>query len=426
MQTKQKTADHGLVGRIVGLTAVFTLFFEVFGGVARYVLANADALFVNNIPSSLSVLLLGAYFLRIGAKQKMEPFMMGVAAWCGIYLLYAVVNGLSFMQSVFGFYIWALFLLGILVCVYEQEEFVFRFLPLAWLCTVIGVIVNYFTVFPWTGMSYVSHGIQVEMGVKWWAVAGVERLAGFSHASYSAASTILFCLAYILASQRYSILTKILYYIASDIALYLTTSKTEIFVLIALPLVMTGYAYLKKTIPNSMISYNWMHASQLSMAALIIILPLVLGSDSLFDIPDVEFFTTNSLIDRIEDTWPAAFSLFSQSGNYLLGRGIGGIGVAQLTDEPFLYTYGDNLFVFIIVTGGLFLTVPLFAGFFRSQKAMFFSNPAYFETLTLMNFCVLGMGLMTGVIEGSFSALLFGFLVARCYITPSFAKIQTT
>ena len=424
MQTEQKLSNHGLVGRIVGLTAVFTLFYEVFGGVARYVMADAGALFVNNIPSGLSVLLLGAYFLRIGAKQKMEPFMMGVAAWCGIYLLYAVVNGLSLMQSVFGFYIWALFLLGVLICAYEQEEFVFRFLPLAWLCTVVGVIVNDVIAFPWTGMSYESHGIQMQMAVKWWA-EGVDRLAGFSRASYSAASTTLFCLAYILSSQRYNLLTKTLCYIASGIALYLTTSKTEIFVLIALPLVMAGYAYLKKAIPNSMIYYNWARTSQLSMVVLIIILPLVLGSGSLFAIPNFDFFTSDSLIDRIEDTWPAAFALFSQSGNYLLGRGIGGIGMAQLTEEPFLYTYGDNLFVYVIVTGGLLMTIPLFAGFFRNQKALFFANPAYFETLSLMIFCVLGMGLMSGVIEGPVSALLFGFLVARCYITPGFAKNQT-
>ena len=97
--------------------------------------------------------------------------------------------------------------------------------------------------------------------------------------------------------------------------------------------------------------------------------------------------------------------------------------MAQLTEEPYLYTYGDNLFVYIFVTGGLFLTIPIFAGFFRSQQTIFHTNPAYFETLILMSFCVLGMGLMSGVIEGPVSAMLFGFLVARSYITPSFAKV---
>ena len=352
----------------------------------------------------------------------MEPFMMGVLAWCILYLLYAVANGLALMQSVFGFYIWALFILGVLVCAYEQEEFVFRFLPLAWLCTVAGVIINDFIDFPWTGMSYESHGIQMQMAVKWWA-EGVDRLAGFSRASYSAASTLAFSLAYILASRRYGILLKTLCYGTSGVALYLTTSKTEIFILAALPLVMAGYAYLKATIPNSLIYYNWGRLCQVGMVVLIIMLPLALSSGSLFDIPNFDFFTSDSLIDRIEDTWPAAFHLLSQHGNYVLGRGIGGIGMAQLTEEPYLYTYGDNLFVYIFVTGGLFLTIPIFAGFFRSQQTIFHTNPAYFETLILMSFCVLGMGLMSGVIEGPVSAMLFGFLVARSYITPSFAKV---
>ena len=96
--------------------------------------------------------------------------------------------------------------------------------------------------------------------------------------------------------------------------------------------------------------------------------------------------------------------------------------MAQLTEEPFLYTYGDNLFVYAFVTGGLFLITPLFVAFFRNQQILFLTKPAYFEMIALISFCILGMGLMSGVIEGAVSAMLFGFLVARAYITPSFAK----
>jgi hypothetical protein len=156
------------------------------------------------------------------------------------------------------------------------------------------------------------------------------------------------------------------------------------------------------------------------MTALIILLPLTLGANSLFAIPNIDFFTSDSLIDRIQRTWPDAFHLFAQSGNYIVGRGIGGIGMPQLSEEPFWYTYGDNLFVYVLITGGLFLTAPLFAAFFRSQRAIFTARPAYFEMLALMNFCVLGMGLMSGVIEGAVSGMLIGFFVARGYMKPSF------
>ncbi|MDR3450390.1 MAG: hypothetical protein P4M15_11715 [Alphaproteobacteria bacterium] len=422
--TPPHAAPPDAIARIVAWTAIFAFFYNVFGGLVRYLLADVGALYVSNIPSVLAVFYFIIYWTRLGARRPIEPFMGVLLVWIGVFLFHAVIGPFVPMQSVFGFYIWAFFLLGALVVVYEQEDFVLRFMPLIWLCSVTGIFINSVVSFPWVGLSYEAHGLHMSMGIQWWASNGVDRLPGFSRASYSVAGGILFSYAYILASRRYHWTVKAACFVVSGVALYLTTNKTEIVALAVLPMIVAVYTYMKASSPQSLVPYYWAQACQMALAVLIVFLPLTLGAHALFAIPDAGFFTSSSIIDRILDVWPASFQLLQQSGNDLFGRGIGGVGMGQMVGEPLIWSPADNLFVYLFVTGGLFLVVPFFFSFFRSQKPVYLTDPATFEPMALINFCALAVGITDSLIEDSLFAIIVGMAVTRGFVRPYTARVK--
>jgi hypothetical protein len=57
--------------------------------------------------------------------------------------------------------------------------------------------------------------------------------------------------------------------------------------------------------------------------------------------------SVSSFEQRVTATWPDGLALPSRGGHWLTGRGLGGIGVAQMYFEPSIFNSGDNFFVYL-------------------------------------------------------------------------------
>ena len=66
----------------------------------------------------------------------------------------------------------------------------------------------------------------------------------------------------------------------------------------------------------------------------------------------------------MQGAWPEAIELIHDSGNSLLGRGIGGLGTSQLYFEHDLYNPGDNMFIHIWANYGIIFLILLIGVFF--------------------------------------------------------------
>lgn len=424
---RQNDIQQSLIAKAVVATAVYSVFYSIFGGVARYGLAQVHALFLNGIPTVLTLLLFGATYIQALAKRRINRFMPILLLFVVFYFIYSLMMLPLVLQAFMGFYIWSAFLLGVLVCFYEKEETLFKFMIVFWGISVFGVFLNYFVDYPWIGQSYEAAGTTMEVARSWDA-EGVKRLPGFSRQSFAAASQILLCGSYLLSSRKYSFSLKTIIYLLSGLALFLTTSKTELALLAVLPLVLLVYKGAKTFSSRTNIAFYYARAVIVLMVCLTVMMPLALSTHKQIKMtgPLVGFITADTLIDRITNMWPEAFDILQAKGNLVFGSGIGsiGTGLAIRDPKPETVNAGDNLFVYVLVEGGAFLAVPFFIAFFIGLGPLYRKNVGYFESILGMSFCVLGISIMAASIEDPVISLLLGILVARGYMPLRESKTE--
>lgn len=406
-----------LLEKVVAALVVYVFFYTAFGGVARWILLAAHAMFINNLPNALAMGIFGIYIVLSMARLKAEKFLIFTVLIIGVFLIYALYDHLSFWQNAFGFYIWSGFLLGALLWVSGKEGQVFKYFPALWACTVIGVFINSLTKMPWAGMEYEVNGVTMA-AARQWGSAGVDRLAGFTRASYSAATIIMISYCQILASKNRTTLVKFAAYILSCVAVFLTTSKSELAIVILLPIILYGGRALQGFIRGGELAYS--KAVTGILVGLVVLLPVLYSSHAAYHYsgPSYGFLTGETMLMRTNGMWPEAFDLLDKDGSPLIGRGIGGVGTALGMNDPVPdeVNSADNLFVYVYVQAGLLVSIPFFLSFFLGWDAVYARGVEYFELLFLIAFCTLGVSITTGCIEDPMLGIFLGFLVARGYI----------
>jgi|GEM_PF-5214956 hypothetical protein len=416
---KQNELQYSVLAKCVGITAVYAFFYAVFGGMARYGLILAHALAINNVPNVVAFLLFGVYYLHALATRQVSKFMLILLLLIIFYGIYTQMTSVLFLQYTMGFYIWGSFLLGVLVCVYEQERTLFKFMLAFWAISVFGVLLNYFVDYPWIGQSYEVAGTTMEVSRSWDAY-GIKRLPGFSRDSFAVAGHILITCAYILAAKNYSRWLKVIVYILSCIAIFLTTSKTELGLIAALPIVIMTYEGLGMLVPGTKAAFHFARGLIVLLVLATVLMPLTLSThkQQAESEPIYGFITGDTVVQRMTQMWPEAFDLLEKNGNPVFGRGIGGIGTGLSVGDPDpdSVNAADNLFVYIYVEAGAFLALPFFISFFLSLGYLYRHNEEYFDIIWILSFCVLGISTMSASLEEPVIALFLGFLVAKGYI----------
>lgn len=323
------------------------------------------------------------------------------------YGLIAIYNGLPAGQMLFGFKVWLPFLAA--YCALDSgmmDAGDWRKPAMALLLiTVAGLALNYFWRPPWTGMTIEVAGADV-VGNREWTTYGVRRLSGFARSSYDAAMLLLLLGVYLLSALR-SITSQFWVTILVGVGIGLTTSKGALgsFLIIAmvLPLFWSGEQHDSRR--------TWLIRSLVMLFGGLGLLAPLWSISSIapqFQTGSVEQKILASLVARGWETWPQAFSLLSE-GQWIVGRGLGGIGVAQSLFEPSRANPADNFGVYLIVTAGIVGVAFYFYLMTWALPKETTTTEGRLRAMTLL--VIFGYGVTASIIENALFALALGLVL---------------
>ncbi len=272
---------------------------------------------------------------------------------------------------------------------------------LLWAMTVGGVFLTARWHAPWVGYVYEVGGVAIE-GSREWSIGDVDRVAGFSRASFDAALQCLFFASVIISSVR-SYLFCLIIWALSGVAIYVTTSRSALVAIF----VAIGLHFLVRTFRST----QWLSKIAVAtLAVIVLVLPFAAAlyyqnKASLYDASSVA--STSSFQERATKTWPDGFALTKRGGSWIWGRGLGGIGVAQQVFEPAIFNPGDNFFVYVWGAFGamgfiFYALIPL-----QAWRAMISFNESR-QTGIIIAGTFLAVGLTLNAIEAATASLFLG------------------
>ncbi len=389
-------------GLVFFLFIIYLLTF-VFEGVLRYTLSNlglSSFLYLRDlIPISMV-----AYLFFVWIVGRAQPTVLILFLY--ILTLHFLV-GFYYMEGVFqqliGLKVFFPFLLGMSIGLYlcVNKSSVKILVITIVLISAVGVVINYFYVYPWEGLEYdTMFGITTQSRL-WWS-GGERRLSGLSRASFSAATVLLIGSTLILFLFK-SFWVKYSVFLFAFAAIYLTTSKGG---MMAMLLVLIAYLVSNKLENTKIIKL------MLSVVLILVIFaPIVSYLIELKSLPTNIPDALTSFFVRIVFMWPQAFDLWFSSGNILLGRGPGGIGVSMRYGDSNLFNAADNIFVYWSVTFGLLGWVVMFL--FISK--IFTSEDKYYVQKLFILLSILAYGMTLNVFEDAVLAISIGVVVGLTY-----------
>jgi hypothetical protein len=123
---------------------------------------------------------------------------------------------------------------------------------------------------------------------------------------------------------------------------------------------------------------------------------------------DIDHPLYGSFIDRMNDMWPRALKLITDSETVILGRGLGGIGVPVDVFEPALANAGDNLWVYAMVVMGV-VGLPLFViGYIQVFKLCGQTLSKPWQEALVLAVMANWYGGVSNIVEHAVLALAFG------------------
>jgi len=398
--------------RFVLILLLLLLSAEVFGGILRYYLTALGAPWAVYVPKLLIVLAYFGLVLNAFFKARISRSVLGVLMLFAIFLLLGVYFTQSWIQPAFGVFV----LLPLLFAVLAEpalSRLGQRIVPYAaalWLSVAVGVIYDYLADVPWVGLTYDLGSAEVEAARSWTAF-GVERVAGFSRASYEAAGHLLFlALPLVILGRRKSL--KWVVWLATGMLIVLTTTKKSVGVYLFLALLLPAMG-------AGFVSASTKKVIAIVCPILVVLVGIALPVSTLIVDYRLDFnsflskFLFASFEERLVRTWPEGFNLVATHGHILLGRGIGGIGVAQKYFESEIYTYADNLYLYLYATFGV---SSLFIIYLYAKRVCRVNTQIVRDRWALLvwfwSIAVLMSGWATNGIEGAFTSCLLGITLA--------------
>jgi hypothetical protein len=401
-----KRVDWPLVAFLVFVIA------NVFTGPIRWIFAVSGLVPLIYIP----IMAIGVCFLAKVLHLSLEGNIGRAYFFTLIVIGSAFVSGVlhtgSATQVIFGFYVLWPFFFGLVFgnqIVYKLTRYT-GWAVFFWVAACAGVIINNFTTYPWEGFEYSVGGLEVESSREWYSGDATKRLAGFSRASFDAAIQISLASCFVLAlpiGKHY----KLIICAVSVFATYYTNAKGMLLAFAA----MFAISFLQTV---------WMvRVKPFVFTALMllgILLPVVSWLvEYQFDITGIAANpTVFSFTDRIENMWPEALRLTTEHGSFWLGRGFGGLGVAQSHLESHLFNAADNVFVYAFVVGGVFM-IPVSIICLIKFMTRVDGSAAAERLTTLLMIVVIVYGLTANVFENALMALVLGILVRYGFLDPT-------
>ena len=401
----RKPLKLSVAGMVYWLTAIFIASI-VLDGPFRYFLNEVGLIKLAYLPKVL--LLLALPVLIIVGTRTNKTVIAGLSIVV-LALAWGISNLPSAEQAFFGLWILIPLLFGMLAARYilsRADDYSSLFM---WMfaIAVTGVFLNPIMRFPWVGQT-IEIGGHAVVNSRQWSAYGIDRYAGFSRASFSAASQALIFAIWLVATQRSKML-KVLIWICAGAAIMLTTSKGPFgaWIVIGLYFLMNA-AWRSRLIVRQI----WVMALSVILGASILLPLSTLYTQ--YHITGDDFtsrFLFHSFGERLSWMWPDSLHLLRHPINWIIGRGLGGIGTPQQYFEPTRYLAADNLFVYLCVDLGLPGAI-LVLGFSLYRVASMYLRDRRFLLPFALLIAVITYGVVVNVVEGSLLSFTFALCMA--------------
>ncbi|MHB1282736.1 MAG: hypothetical protein ACYCY1_15365 [Sulfuriferula sp.] len=395
-----------LSGLLHGLTALF-LWTSVLDAPLRYGLA---ALHLDALIYLPKLLLLMAVVVMPLVRPRTSVATLFASIVMAIWLLWGLVNLPSPAQALFGFWVFVPLLYGLWAGALLPLAQWRRLFLVLFCVAAMGVLLNPLVSYPWSGQSVDLLGQSISVS-RQWTTFGIDRYAGFARASFDAASQLLiFGIMSVLLLQRRTL--KLLVWLVAGAGIALTTSKGPFGAWLLVSLYFLGGAFLRW---QRFWRQTWLIVLALIMV-LMTVLPLwALASN--YD-PTIHGRTAQFLFasfgDRMNWMWPDSLKLLVLDGDwhFMVGRGLGGIGTAQMYFEPSRFFAADNLFVYLAVDFGVPLAVGIIGMIWLRTALVARAEPRGPGMILPLMLVLMVYGVVVNEIESGVLAFFLGLLLA--------------
>lgn len=392
--------------------ALLLVYFESLAGPIRYALTLVGGTAAMYVPAVIGMLALTSIVFMKFLSRNLTKFEIASLAIFGFGLFYSLIlMNMPFIQIAMYTYIIYPIFIGIFSpdAVYHAIR---KHSLILWGIAVSGVFLNYFISFPWTGLEYSIEGIERSLS-KESLTFGLDRLAGFSRSNFDVSFQITFYSSMLFYNKSIRKIFLISIYLISIFAIWLTTTKSALLGLAAIGPVLMALALLGK---KQFKTKTWfLVASLLFISGIVILVPTWFSILNKIEISSnytsFMFINADTLIDRINYTWPMAIDLIRadyQALEWIFGRGIGGIGATAKVVSVDYYNPADNLFVYLYVTCGL-LSLVIIAGLIQGSINIVKREKEL--TALLIAIMFMALGLTSSMIEAIIPELFLGILL---------------
>lgn len=387
---------------LLALTGAYASTF-LFEALLRYGLMLTGMASMLYLREVIPLIIVAYLFLAWVYGERWPLWPLCMFAIITLHLVVGILFHTKLMQLVVGYKMFMTIFVGIVAAYHYpgSSKVLSRIAGVVLIITIAAISINKYLIFPWEGSQYETFFGAAELTKVWWTDGGLRRLSGFSRASYDAASVALVCVIIYLAGTT-SRMKALLAWILTGIAIALTTSKGALFAWCAV-----GIAAV---FSNTGVRVVVLRITLFIAAIICITVPLFFWNSTIApkDFYGAAGWWFSSFADRISWTWPKAFSLLTENGSIIFGRGIGGIGTSQMFGDWWQFNPADNLFVYMIVSFGLLGIV--YCGWMLSIVMHWAGQNRH------INFMVYGLvasyfiyGIVMNMIEQPVMTLAFGF-----------------
>ena len=407
---------HDLLARVTSLSFRLWLVVVCFEGILRYYLGNAG---LGSIVYARDIFLVAIVTCAIvdGVIFRNQLLFLFMAMLLTLAVGVGTIAGARSIQIIFGLKVLLPLITGLMVgcSTLTFPPMVKQAAAFCVICILGVLLTSRYRDLPWTkGNIQEVMGTTVVNSREWSQDTGmggdsVVRSAGFSRASFAAATQILF-LGIIVFSRTTSPL-RWLIWSAALLGIVATTSKGVIVAWLACTL-----ASFSRYIDGGS---GWIRNAMLGGIFLLLIgTPCLIFFETFDGVSahkgTVTAFLTDSFVERLNDMWPRCLAVI-QSGPFggILGRGIG-VGIPATYFQPEYANPGDNLFVFLAQLFGV-LAFPLMLVTWIAMNRL---NTLRFprmdnETIWLAGLFAITYGIFANIIEDPMNAICLGCAIGR-------------